>query len=514
MLNLHKAPAAALLALALTGSPLQPPAAAEAPAGAESLEPPPVEREFRGLWVATVETAEGVDWPSKRTLTSREQKAELIRILDRAADLHLNVIILQVRGNCDAIYDSKIEPWSEFLTGQMGKAPRPFYDPLAFAVAEAHKRGLELHAWFNPFRARSRNLKTPAAPNHVTVAHPGLVRSYGKFLWLDPTEPATRAYSLGVIMDVVRRYDIDGVHLDDYFYPYPEKEGGRELEFPDDASWARYQAGGGKLSRNDWRRESIDLFVRTVYDEIKKEKPWVKFGISPFGIWRPNHPQGITGLDAYDKLRGDARKWLASGWVDYFAPQLYWPVADKPHSFAALLKWWAGQNGWHRLLLAGMRVSGWTGVTNDAREAANEIELTRGQAGVAGEILWHSTPLLANRSAEADALRGGVYAGPALVPACPWLGGVAPPRPVLTARQSGRDIKLSWKPDSGGAWQWVVRKKIGGRWTTEILPGAQTKEVAPGGAGSAPPEFISVAAVNRCGSMGEAAVFYTGLLDK
>jgi uncharacterized lipoprotein YddW (UPF0748 family) len=508
MLNINRIARinAALLVLALAGGAVQPPVTAETP--------PAVEREFRGLWVATVDTADGVDWPSKRSLTTREQKAELTAILDRAVELNLNVIVLQVRGSCDAMYDSKIEPWSEYLTGQMGRAPRPYYDPLAFAVEEAHKRGLELHAWFNPYRARFRNLKTPVSSSHVSVTHPGLVRTYGKFLWLDPTEPGTRDYSLSVIMDVVRRYDIDGVHFDDYFYPTPEKEGGRELEFPDDASWGRYQKTGGKLSRHDWRRENVNLFVRAVYEGIKREKPWVKFGISPFGIWQPNHPKGITGFDAYDKLYCDSRKWLANGWLDYFAPQLYWPVADKPHSFPVLLKWWAEQNTQHRLLIAGMKVNGWKGIDNEARETTNEITLTRRQIGALGEILWHSKPLLDNHAGVADALRKGAYGGPALVPACTWLGNALPARPVLTARESGREIKLNWKEESGGVWQWVVRKKTGSRWTTEILPGAQTKEVVPDGAGSAPPEIIAVSAVNRCGNVGEAAVFNTGHLEK
>ena len=475
-------------------------ARAEAPSGASA-----VQREFRGLWVATVGN---IDWPSKPGLATRDQKAELTAIMDRAVELNLNVIILQVRPNCDAIYDSKLEPWSEYLTGQMGKEPRPYYDPLAFAVDEAHKRGLELHAWFNPFRARFRDSKTPVARNHVSMAHPDLVRTYGSFQWLDPTEPAARAYSLNVIMDVVRRYDIDGVHIDDKILPYPEKEGGREMEFPDGASWARYQKTGGKMSRNDWRRENVDLFVREVYDAIKKEKPWVKFGVSPFGIWQQNHPPGITGLSAYQALSSDSRKWLANGWLDYFAPQLYWPASDKPHSFPALLKWWADQNTQHRILVAGMRVNGWKGVGNEAVEASNEIAMTRKQIGVLGEILWHSAPLMDNRAGLAAALRGSVYSEPALVPACTWLNKDLPAQPILSARQSGRIIKLSWKR-TGHAWLWVVRKRTGGRWTTEILPGGQTKEAAPNWAGSPRPEIISVSAVSRYGNMGEAATVQT-----
>jgi uncharacterized lipoprotein YddW (UPF0748 family) len=490
-------------------------AAAELPPAGKAAEAPAVEREFRGLWVATVDN---IDWPSRRTLTSREQKAELTTILDQAVKLNLNVIVLQVRPCCDTMYDSKIEPWSEYLTGQMGKAPKPYYDPLAFAVEEAHKRGLELHAWFNPYRARIRESKSPVSRNHVVATHPGLVRAYGKYLWLDPTEPGTRDYSLSVIMDVVRRYDIDGVHFDDYFYPYREKantNSATEMEFPDDAAWARYKKTGGKMSRNDWRRDNVSQFVREVYEGIKREKPWVKFGIAPFGIWQPKYPLGITGFNSYDQLYCDSRKWLANGWLDYIAPQLYWPVAQKAQSFPALLNWWAEQNTQHRMLLAGMKVNGWKGIQNEARETTNEIAETRRQSGASGEILWHSRPLLANHAGVEDALRNGVYGGPALVPACPWLGLVRLDQPVLKVRESRREIKLAWHEElTPKVWQWVVRKKTGGRWNTEILPGAQTKEVVLGDGPSALPEIIEVSAVNRYGNMSEAAVFKAGDPEK
>jgi uncharacterized lipoprotein YddW (UPF0748 family) len=501
----------ALAVFALVTGALQFQATAEVPPITRGGGCPAVEREFRGLWVATVDN---VDWPSKPGLTTRQQQLEWIIILDRAVRMHLNVIVLQVRPCCDAIYDSKIEPWSEYLTGQMGRAPQPYYDPLAFAIEEAHKRGLELHAWFNPYRAHVRASKSPISRNHVSVTHPSLVRTYGKYLWLDPTVPATRDYSLSVIMDVVRRYDIDGVHFDDYFYPYPEKSGDVEVEFPDDASWARYQKTGGKMSRNDWRRENVSLFVRSVYEEIKKEKPWVKFGIAPFGIWRPKYPAGITGFDSYDKLYCDSRRWLANGWVDYLVPQLYWPVAQKAQSFPALLNWWVEQNSQHRLLCPGMKVEGWKGIDNGARETVNEIESTRRQPGASGDVLWHSKPLLANRGGVADALRKEVYSEPALVPAFPWLRKEAPPRPVILVKSVRRELKLNWQEDSGAPWQWVIRKKSAGRWTTEILPGEQTREVVPGGAGSALPEIIEVSAVNRYGAESEAAVVNTAHLGK
>jgi uncharacterized lipoprotein YddW (UPF0748 family) len=474
---------------------------------ASAAEPPAVQREFRGLWVATVDN---VDWPSKRNLTTHQQKAELIAILDGAVKLNMNVIVFQVRPSCDAIYDSKIEPWSEYLTGRMGQAPKPFYDPLTFAVEECHKRGLELHAWFNPYRARVRDSKSPISRDHVTMTHPGLVRTYGKYLWLDPTEPGTRDYSLSVIMDVVRRYDIDGVHFDDYFYPYKEKEGNKVLEFPDGASWSRYQRTGGKMSRNDWRRENVNLFVRAVYEGIKREKPWVKFGIAPFGIWQPKYPKGIAGLNSYDELCCDSRKWLTNGWVDYLAPQLYWPIAQKAQSFPVLLNWWTEQNTQHRILCAGIRFNG-KGPGGEARETSDEILATR-RGGASGDILWHSKPLLANGGALADALRQGVYAEPVLLPAYPWLSRICHARPDLKARQSRQEIKLSWQEDyPAKVWQWVVRKKTGGRWTTEILPGEQTKEVMQISGKTALPEIIEVSAVNRYGNVSEAAVFNADL---
>jgi uncharacterized lipoprotein YddW (UPF0748 family) len=201
-----------------------------------------------------VASVANIDWPSKKNLSVPEQKSELLAILDRARELRLNAVMFQVRPACDALYASRIEPWSEYLTGTMGRAPEPFYDPLTFAIEEAHKRGLELHAWFNPYRARHFSAESPAPASHITKNRPQLVRAYGKYLWLDPGEKEVQDYSLSVVMDVVRRYDVDGIHFDDYFYPYKEKgPSGDDLDFPDGASWERFGAGG-KLSRDDWRR--------------------------------------------------------------------------------------------------------------------------------------------------------------------------------------------------------------------------------------------------------------------
>ncbi len=259
----------------------------------ENISVPPPAREFRAAWIT--EVAVNPDWPSKPGLTTAQQKAELISLLDRAQQLHFNAVFFQVRPACDAFYSSSIEPWSDRITGTMGKAPEPFYDPLAFTIAEAHKRGLELHAWFNPFRAAHPETKSPPAPNHITRTHPELVRHYADQIWLDPGEPAAQARTLAVVLDVVKRYDVDGVVFDDYFYPYPVKNfAGHELDFPDDASWQKYGMKTG-LTRDDWRRDNVNQLVQKVSQEIKAAKPQVQFGISPFGIWRPQNPLANKG---------------------------------------------------------------------------------------------------------------------------------------------------------------------------------------------------------------------------
>jgi uncharacterized lipoprotein YddW (UPF0748 family) len=478
--------------------------AASPTGGVADAAPPPVRREFRGIWAATVNN---IDWPSKPGLDSAAQKQELLALLDRAAALRFNAVILQVRPDCDAFYESGIEPWSEYLTGRMGQPPAPFYDPLAFAVAEAHKRGLELHAWFNPFRARHRDLKKPAAANHITVKHPEWVRPYGHFLWLDPAEPGAREYSLSVVMDVVHRYDIDGVHFDDYFYPYPESADGREIAFPDGAPWRRYQEQRGKMSRADWRRENVNQFVHAVYRAIKTEKPWVKFGVSPFGIWRSSHPPQITGFDAYDKIYCDSRKWLQEGWLDYCAPQLYWPVGRKGQSFPVLLQWWAAQNTRHRHLWPGMKLDGWNGVSDPARELEFEIDLTRRQTGASGEILYHARALLRPGNGEEDILRTRIYSAPALPPASPWLGNNLPAQPLFQAAMTHEGLKLSWQSVGGAVRLWVLQKKAGGHWTTEILPGTSTGQTITAGPAAPLPEEIAISAADRCDNLSVPAVF-------
>jgi uncharacterized lipoprotein YddW (UPF0748 family) len=479
-----------------------------------SVLPPKPQREFRAAWVATVGN---IDWPSKPGLTTAEQKAEMVTILDRAAQLKLNAIIFQVRPACDAMYASQIEPWSYYLTGAMGQAPQPFYDPLAFAVEEAHKRGLELHAWFNPYRALVAAEKSPVAANHISKKHPQLVRQYGKYLWLDPGEKAVQDYSLSVIMDVVKRYDVDGVHFDDYFYPYKEKDSsGKDMEFPDDASWKRFGAGG-KLSRDDWRRENVNTFISRVYRSIKAAKPYVKFGVSPFGIWRPGYPQQIQGYDAYEKLYADSKKWLANGWLDYFAPQLYWGIEPPEQSFPVLLKWWDAQNSKGRHVWPGMNTTRagsrerpeggdrrGRSVRWESEEILNQIRIARKQSTSSGHIHWNMKSLMRN-SALDDALVKNVYAEPALIPASPWLGSARPEKPMLSvADAEGGKLRVSWSGGgTGKSHLWVLQTQSQeGEWKAEVLAAQHTSRTLEGQA----PNVIAISAVDRLGNAGSPVV--------
>jgi uncharacterized lipoprotein YddW (UPF0748 family) len=454
--------------------------------------PPAPAREFRAAWIPTVGNSA---WPSKPGLTTAEQKAELIAILDRAVLLKLNAVIFQVRPACDALYESKLEPWSEYLTGVQGRAPYPYYDPLAFAVAEAHKRGLELHAWFNPFRAHHFQAKSPIAANHVTKLHPELVRKYGASEWLDPGEPAVRDYSLRVMLDVVKRYDVDGIHVDDYFYPYKEtNSSGKKIDFPDSASWNKFGASS-RLTRDDWRRHNVDVFMEKVYFSIKAEKPWVKFGISPFGIWRPGFPPGIKGFDSYAEIYADSRRWLREGWCDYFSPQLYWGIAPTQTSFTTLLDWWNGENVKHRHVWPGMD-SLKTSEKWQPAEIVNQIKATRRYAD-AGHIHWSVSALM--KIARLDnALTQEIYRQPALVPACPWLNSTAAPPPKLYVSIWKKSAHIEWK-DAGNepARGWVVQSRENGNWSTQIFPANRSDCHLE----NANPDAVTVRAVNRVGNL-------------
>lgn len=483
---MHLPTTTSLLALGALCSTL-----AVAPAG-EGPEPPP--REFRGVWVATVAN---LDWPSRPGLSAGEQKREAIAILDECVRLNLNAVIWQARPAGDALYDSGKEPWSHYLTGRQGEAPG--YDPLAFWVGEAHQRGLELHAWFNPYRVRHSGASDiTLADSHIANHRPEwVVELADGHLWLLPTEGGVEDHTIDVIMDVVRRYDIDGVHFDDYFYPYASSLGGRS--FPDDKSWRRYREDGGTLARGDWRRGAVNSLVERLYREVKAERPSVRVGISPFGIWQPGHPPGITGLNPFEVLHADSRHWLREGWLDYMTPQLYWPIHQTAQSFPVLLRWWREQNIHGRHLWPGLGTFWITSNPPRHRKTPNdvvaEIMVTRGiVAENTGHVHFRMQWFL-NHPELGEALLEGPYRERALVPASPWLGRTPHPPPDVRINRRGDHLQFSWGP-AGGAppFLWVVYTERGGRWSHEILPGTARSHT------TAPAARAAVTAIDRLGN--------------
>ncbi len=437
---------------------------------ARRLGAPAIPREFRAAWVATVDN---IDWPSAPGLDVARQRDEIRLILDTASRLNLNAILLQVRPTSDAIYPSATEPWSAFLTGAQGRAPSPAYDPLAEWLEGAHARGIDVHAWINPFRVRHPVSIGPDARSHVSKRRPDLVREYGEYLWLDPGEPEARELALRVVREVLDRYDVDGVHMDDYFYPYPKKG----VAFPDDASFARYRAGGGRLERADWRRENINRFVRDLGRLTHARRPGALYTISPFGIWRPDHPKGVRGFDAFEGLHADSRRWLAEGWCDALMPQLYWPIDSKGQPFEALLEWWIGQRAhgrhlWPGLYLTRIKAAGSDAPTWLPREILDQIGIVREHAGSTGFALFSMVGMTENRLGITDRLSRGPLSEPALTPHSPWLGGMAPGRPRVDVR-TGRDgpvVELRDAEHGAPARRFVVRVRRGDRWWTRIVP--------------------------------------------
>jgi uncharacterized lipoprotein YddW (UPF0748 family) len=527
---------------------------------------PPAPREFRGAWIATVDN---IDWPSEPGLPVDQQKAELRQMLDQAAALNLNAVIFQVRPHADALYDSPHEPWSYYLTGKQGRAPDPHYDPLRFAVEAAHERGLELHAWFNPFRAGHPADTSALARGHVANQHPSWVRTYGDYLWLDPGAAAARDHTHRVILDVVRRYDIDGVHFDDYFYPYPAYADG--APFPDSASWARARDNGWTGSRDDWRRHNVNRLVDRLYRSIKATDPQVKFGVSPFGIWRPDHPPGVVGFDAYAQLYADARKWLREGWVDYITPQLYYRTDQHGYSNPVMLRWWIEQNWrdrhvWPGLYTSRVRMPGnrhWS-----ARHLLGQIYTARSHPAATGQVHFSMQALMplpdsmlvyagtdsAAVAPAADTIRADSvvaagrtvdtvsvdassvdsislvrrrpgpqhlrttarllrrlpaepYDAPALMPASPWLDDEAPKRPILKLREQADRLSLTIEPNGTQPVRWwVVRRRRGAEWTVDVVPGPQRTYQLERGPDAKWPEVIAVSAVDRAGNEGAAMV--------
>lgn len=474
---------------------------------AQDVPEPTANREFRAAWVATVAN---IDWPSRKGLSTEQQKSEIIAILDKCAELNMNAIVLQVRPAADAIYDSKIEPWSDVITGEMGKAPEPFYDPLTMYVEEGHKRGIEIHCWFNPYRSLTPGSKGVVSDNHINKTNPEISKKYGEYYWLNPTDKRVQDLSMNVVLDVVNRYDVDGVHMDDYFYPYPSYADG--ADFPDDDTWSAYQETGGKLSRGDWRRDAVNKFVERFYTEVKAAKPHVKVGISPFGIARPGLAPNVgAGFDQYSELYADAQLWLNKGWVDYYTPQLYWGLAS-PQPYLYLLQWWIGQNTQDRHIWPGLYTSKYAGKPETLAEVTDQIAATR-FLDATGHVHFSMKALLNNVNGISDLLKSTVYANPALIPASPWIEDVAPVKPELTKTElpaadasTSAGATLNWKMgNEEKPWLWAMYSLNGSKWSMQVLPAtSSTVTLKPDAKGNMPTR-VAISAVDRNGNESEKA---------
>lgn len=414
--------------------------------------------EFRATWVATVVN---IDWPSAPTLTSKQQKEEAIHILDKQKSLGMNAIILQIRPASDAFYPSHLEPWSKYLTGVQGQAPKEYYDPLEFWIDECHKRGMELHAWLNPYRV-AQNADDPLSVTHVAFRHPEWILKYGNKLYFDPGIPEVRAFITSVVQDIVSRYDLDAIHMDDYFYPYPLPE-----PFPDTTSFYLYNRGFSEENIADWRRENVDITIKMLNDSIKATKPWVKFGISPFGVWRniADDPKGSdtkAGATNYDDLYANIIKWQEEGWIDYCLPQIYWQIGHPAADFETLVNWWE-EHTYGRAMYIGqapyrVEADSQTKEWTEPNQLPRQIRMLRNVPEIAGSAYFSSKHFDRDLLGFQDSLKTDLYAKSAIIPPMPWLDSI-PPAPVSKIKKAGR--KLKWETpetniETDKTWQYVV----------------------------------------------------------
>lgn len=364
-------------------------------------------REFRAAWIQSVNG-------QFRGMPTEKLKQNLIGQLNSLQKAGINAIIFQVRPEADALYASRLEPWSRFLTGVQGKAPEPYWDPMQFMIDECHKRGMEFHAWINPYRTKT-TLKSELAPNHVYNIHPEWFVTYGDQLYFDPALPESRRHICMVVSDIVSRYDVDAIHMDDYFYPYPIKG----KDFPDDASFARF--GGGFSNKGDWRRSNVNVLIKKLHETIREIKPWVKFGVSPFGIYRneSSDPLGskTKGLQNYDDLYADVLLWAREGWIDYNIPQIYWHIGHPVADYETLVKWWA-RNTENRPLFIGQSVMNTVQNADPKNPSINQLPrkmaLQRAYQTIGGSCQWPASAVVENAGKYRDALIAEYHKYPAL----------------------------------------------------------------------------------------------------
>ena len=427
--------------------------------------------EFRGVWVATVEN---IDWPSKRGLSNPAQKEEFIALLDRHQKNGMNAIIMQVRPSGDALYPSTLEPWSEYLMGTQGLPPSPFYDPLEFMIAETHKRGMEFHAWINPYRAVFNVKKSSIAPSHITRIHPEWFLTYGDKKYFNPGLPQVWQHTNRIVRDLVSRYDIDAIHMDDYFYPY--RIAGKE--FPDEKTYQQYSRG---LSKDDWRRSNCDTIVKQLNATIHQIKPGVGFGISPFGIWRnkSKDPRGSdtkAGQTNYDDLYADILLWLEKGWVDYIAPQIYWEHDHPLVNYDTLIQWWNKNSYGKNLYIGhGMYKAGTSSAWRDKNEMPYQIKKMRALENTNGSIYFSSSSFNNNINNWNDSLQQNYYQKPALLPSLPWLVQYKVETPVVN-KQSTNSYEIKVKATSTIK-QYAIVENLNNLFTVSILLPPNTKMI-------------------------------------
>jgi uncharacterized lipoprotein YddW (UPF0748 family) len=402
--------------------------------------------EFRAVWIATIAN---IDWPASGVTDPAKQKADYIRLLDKHQKNGMNAMIVQVRPAADAFYPSPYEPWSQWLTGTQGTPPSPYYDPLAFMIEETHKRGMEFHAWLNPYRAISKIGSSSISSNHITRIHPEWFLTYGDKRFFDPGNKEAQKFVVNVVRDIVKRYDVDGIHMDDYFYPYriPGKE------FPDEST---YRNSGSTLSKDDWRRSNTDSIIKNIYEVVKAEKRLCRFGVSPFSVWRNKDKDPERGSDSqggqtnYDDLYADILLWLEKGWIDYVTPQLYFTIGHPKVDYEKMLDWWSrnsfGRHVYigHGLYKAVTKETGW----NNPDELPNQIKLLRRNPNVQGSIYYSSKIFEANPNGWNDSLQNNYYKYPALLPPMRWIDNEKPWPPIIQ-RSINNDsiIQLIVKPD-------------------------------------------------------------------
>ena len=414
---------------------------------------------FRGVWVATVAN---IDWPSENNLNPEQQRQEFIKLLDKFKETNLNTVIFQIRPSADAFYNSKFEPWSAYLTGINGKAPQPYYDPLAFMIEETHKRGMEFHAWINPYRAIVKYKEYHENPPPITYNKPEWFINYGENKYFDPGNPDVQNYTVKVITDIVQQYDIDAIHLDDYFYPYKIKD----AVFPDSLSFKTYGNSFYPDKLADWRRNNVNSIIEKIHSNIKLIKPWVQFGISPFGVWRnkTDDPKGSdtqAGQTNYDDLYADVLLWIEKGWLDYVIPQAYWHIGHKKADFESVVRWWAGQNLNQTNLYAGLGLYRLNRKKENRawrKKRPNEIEkqlnMLSSLPAFSGEAYFSARIFMENPFNIGKILTGKYYKTPVIPPVVKKNHRYIP-EPVYSIksmRLNAKNYRISWKrlPENAG----------------------------------------------------------------